>query len=380
MKAESGPTNSRSSYDNTQLNLFLYGTFHRSLFMVTSTTYGNMPPPPQAPRHDGYGDSRPERSEINVVNTGPTRRISWGAVAAGTVTALAIQLLLAMLGTGIGASTVDTMATGETPSAEVLGGGAAIWWVVSSLVSLMAGGWVAGRLSGVARTAEGGMHGMLTWAVAVLATVYLVSSAAGSLMRGAAGVLGTAATVTATGAAAAAPKIADVAGEQMDKAGVSFESIKREAMAVLKQTGKPELQPGNVEQQAKGAAADASRTAGNPSDQDFSALLERLLSKGRASVSEVDREAVINVVMSRSNISREEATKRVAGWEATAEQTRAKAAQAAEEAKVKAREVADASAKALSRAMLLGFLALALGGLVAWWGGTLGQRRDYALR
>lgn len=244
----------------------------------------------------------------------------------------------------------------------------------------MAGGWVAGRLSGVVRTAEGGMHGMLTWAVAVLAMVYLVSSAAGSLVRGAAGVVGTAATVAATGAAAAAPKISDVAGDQIDKVGISFDTIKREALAALGQTGKPELQPGNVEQQFKGSAADASRTAGNPSDQDFSALLERLLSKGRAAVSEVDREAVINVVMARSNLGRDEATKRVAGWEATAEQPRAKAAQAADEAKVKARQEADASAKALFRAMLLGSLALALGGLFAWWGGTLGQRRDLALR
>lgn len=346
--------------------------------MVTSTTYGATPPTSNL--HGEPSAQRHSTDEIKIINTGPVRRISWGAVAAGTVTALAIQVLLAMLGTGIGASTIDVVGTGETPSATVLGSGAALWWVVASLISLMAGGWVAGRLSGVVRTAEGGMHGMLTWAVAVLAMVYLVSSAAGSLVRGAAGVLGTAATVTATGAAAAAPKIADVAGEQLDKAGISFDTIKREALAVLSQTGKPELQPRNVEQQVKGAASDASRSASNPSDQDFSALLERLLSKGRAAVSEVDRDAVVNVVMARSNVSREEAAKRVAGWEATAEQTRTKAAQAAEEAKAKAREVADASAKALSRAMLLGFLALAIGGLFAWWGGTLGQRRDLALR
>ena len=109
-------------------------------------------------------------------------------------------------------------------------------------------------------------------------------------------------------------------------------------------------------------------------------MLERLLSKGRDATDAADRDAVINVVMARGNLSREEATKRVAGWEDTAEKARVKAAQAAEEAKVKARQVADASAKALSRAMLLGFLALALGGLFAWWGGTLGQRSDLRLR
>ena len=340
--------------------------------MPSSTTYGATP---ASAVHNSAPLGEPDRlpSEINVVNTAPLRRISWAAVAAGAVTAMAIQILLAMLGAGIGASTVDATVPGQTPSAALLGSSAAIWWGAASLISLMAGGWVAGRLSGVFRSAEGGMHGMLTWAVTVIATVYLLSSAAGSLMRGAAGVLGTAATVTATGAAAVAPKIADVAGQQMDKAGISFDSIKRDAMAILAQTGKATIQPGSIEQQVKNAAS-------SPTDQDFSTLLDRLLSVGRTAVSEVDREAVINVVMTRGNISREEATQRVAGWETTAETARAKATQTAQEAKAKALEMADASAKALSRAMLLGFLALAIGGLVAWWGGTLGQRRDLALR
>ncbi len=346
--------------------------------MVTATTYTTAQPD----RKDANNASNLHSThrDVSVIDDSLHRKISWGAIAAGAVTALAIQILLAMLGTGIGAGTIDPLTNGDTPTAASLGMGAGIWWLVASLISLLAGGWVAGRLSGVAHKSEGGMHGMLTWAVVVLAMVYLVSSAAGSLMRGAAGVLGTAATVTATGAAAVAPKIADAAGEQMDKAGISFETIKREALALLSQTGKPELQPGSLERQVKGAVSDASRAAGNPSEQDFSALLQRILSKGKDAVSEVDRQAVINVVMTRGNLSREEATKRVAGWEATAEQARAKAAQAAEQAKAKAREVADASAKALSRAMLFGFLALAIGGLVAWWGGTLGQRRDLVIR
>lgn len=90
---------------------------------------------------------------------------------------------------------------------------------VSISVLLIVGGWIAGRLSSATQCSEGGMHGMLIWAVLLVAMVYILSSAAASLVRGAAGVLGTAATVTATGAAAAAPKIAEVAGEKMDKAG-----------------------------------------------------------------------------------------------------------------------------------------------------------------
>lgn len=327
-------------------------------------------PSAASPAHDS-------RAAVVGVAAAPSRRLSWGAIVAGAVTALALQVLLSMLGTGIGASTVDPLAGGGSPTAAAFGIGAALWWGLSSLLALLAGGWVAGRLSGMTRSGDGGLHGMLTWAVALLATVYLVSSAAGSLMKGAAGVFGTAATVTATGAAA--PKIAEAAGDQTAKSGLSFDSIKREALALLSQTGKPGLQAGAVEQQAKSAVADAQRTAADPSDQDVSTLVERLLARGRDAASQVDREAVVNVVVARTGLSPEEAAKRVQGWETTAEQTRAKAAQAAEQAKQKAREVADASAQALSRGMLLGFLALALGALAAWWGGSMGQRRSAVL-
>ena len=105
-------------------------------------------------------------------------------------------------------------------------------------------------------------------------------------------------------------------------------------------------------------------------------MLQRLLSQGSSAVSQVGRDAAINVVMSRSGLSREEATRRVAGWESTAEQARLKASQIAEQAKVKARQAADASAKA----MLMGFLAFGIGGILAWWGGTLAQRRDMLVR
>lgn len=237
---------------------------------------------------------------------------------------------LAMLGTGIGASTVDPLQAGESPSASAFGIGAAHWWGISSLVALFAGGWVA---------------------------------------------------VTATGAAAVAPKIADAAGDQMSKAGVSFESLKREAQQVLAQTGKPALQPGAMAQQAGGAAADVQQTAGTSAagDQAFSSLFDRLMTRGREATSQVDRDALIHVVVARTGLSRDEAAQRVAGWENTAEQARAKATQVTDQAKQKAREAGDATAKGISQGMLLGFVALALGALAAWWGGSMGQRRGIAL-
>lgn len=71
-------------------------------------------------------------------------RVSWGAVLAGVVVALVAQLILNMLGIGIGAATLDP-ATGDNPSAASFSIGAGIWWTLSGILASLAGGYAAGR-------------------------------------------------------------------------------------------------------------------------------------------------------------------------------------------------------------------------------------------
>ena len=67
--------------------------------------------------------------------------VSWGAVFAGAVASLITQVILNMLGLGIGLSTVDPMGNG-TPEASSLGIGAGLWFVVSgSWLRSPAGFW-----------------------------------------------------------------------------------------------------------------------------------------------------------------------------------------------------------------------------------------------
>ena len=75
----------------------------------------------------------------------PFARISWGAIFAGAIIVLATQLVLTLIGTAVGLATLNP-ATGQTPSGTTLGIGAGIWLVISSLVSLFLGGYIAGRL------------------------------------------------------------------------------------------------------------------------------------------------------------------------------------------------------------------------------------------
>jgi hypothetical protein len=88
-------------------------------------------------------------------------RVSWGAVLAGVVVALVAQLILNMIGIGIGASTLDPGAGADrNPSAQGLSIGAAIWWTVSGILAALAGGFAAGRLAGQPKESTAGWHGL----------------------------------------------------------------------------------------------------------------------------------------------------------------------------------------------------------------------------
>lgn len=304
------------------------------------------------------------------------RRISWGAIAAGVVIAVAMQLVLGLLGAGLGLSTIDPLAH-STPDGKSLGIGAVVWVALSSAIALFAAGAIASYLSGSAEKSEASLHGLVTWAVASIFAAYLVTSIAGALTRGAASVVGAAATATATGVAAVAAPASDMVKRELEAQGVSFDSIKAEARKLLAQTGKPELQPGAVTAKASAVAGQAASAAarGLPSDDEFDSILQRVLKAGKDTASQVDRDALVNVVMARSNVSREEAQKRVDGWIASYQQAQAKFAEQKAVAEQKARELADAGARASSQAALGAVVALLIGAAAATLGGLFGRSR-----
>ena len=110
------------------------------------------------------------------------RRISWGALFGGVILVVAIELLLALLGAGIGLGTVNVNA-GSTPDASSFGIGAGLWWVVSSCIALFAGGYAAAWLAGIEVRFDGILHGLVTWGIATIVTVYLLTSAIGGNHR-----------------------------------------------------------------------------------------------------------------------------------------------------------------------------------------------------
>lgn len=268
------------------------------------------------------------RPGISPRRPGRTRwikHVSWASVFAGVAVALGVQVLLSMLGTGIGMSTIDPLRVGGTPSASAFSIGAGLWWVVSSFISLVIGGWVAAQFSGYLRHLDGLLHGLLVWALTTLITIYLLGSAIGSVVSGTANVLGTGARGMAETASSVVP----------------WNDIKEDARAVLS----PRQAPGSPQ----------------VIDPEFNSTLERFLTSDDTGTKENNRTALINLLVERTGMSMDEATSRVNSWERTYQQ-----------AEQEAREAADSTAKAVSWSALWGFIVILLSAIAGALGGIVG--------
>lgn len=115
------------------------------------------------------------------------RHISWGAVFAGIFVAIASQITLTLLGLGIGLAAVNP---GQQQSPTAMAVGAGLWWLITGLISLFLGGYVAARMSGSVRRSEGALHGLATWAAAAVFSVLLMTTSIAGLVGGSANMVG----------------------------------------------------------------------------------------------------------------------------------------------------------------------------------------------
>lgn len=102
--------------------------------------------------------------------------IRWGAILAGVVVGISVQLALTLLGIATGLS------SSQAVQSEELKIGSMIWAGVSMLIAAFVGAYVAARMSGLKRKADGILHGVVSWAVTTLLFAVLATSAAGLML------------------------------------------------------------------------------------------------------------------------------------------------------------------------------------------------------
>jgi hypothetical protein len=270
-------------------------------------------------------------------------------VFAGLIITLALQIVLSILGVGIGAATIDPIT--ERNPAQGLAIGAGIWFLVSGLIALFVGGCVAGHLAGVPRRADGGLHGLITWASATVAAVFLLTTALGGLASGAMGMLGRSVSLLSQNSGQV-QQVAQQAQAKLQQQGVN---VKQEAQELLPQTGPPSLE-------AQKAAAELERTQ------------ERMFNN-EGQVRPQDRQAVASILVARYNMNPEQANRVVIRWEQTAAQAGAQSAQVEQ----KARQAGQTVAKGTAQTAIWSFLALLLGAAAAYFGGAMGAPKHAVL-
>lgn len=286
--------------------------------------------------------AHPGRVDYDTVRPPPLRRISWGAVIAGSVIVIAVHFLLSLLGLGVGMTTVDP-AAGATPQATSLGIGAGVWWVVSNLIALLLGGYVAARLSGVTVRGDGIIHGVLTWAVTLLITIYLLTTAVGSIVGGAFTVVQNTVSAAGQGLSQVAPQIAEATGISPDQLQARVEEL---------------LRPGD---QATPQDPQSAR-------RELIGTLTRMAT-GDEQAAQAARDRAITIISQQAGISPDEATRRIEEVENQIRQTVGQAAEAAPEA-------AETTANAVSSASIWAFIAFLLGAGAGAVGGIMGTRRE----
>jgi len=264
-------------------------------------------------------------------------RAAWGAIFAGLVAALMMQLLLNILGVGIGASSLDAANTSDNPTASGFSTTAGIWLLLSGIVASFIGGVVAGRLCGTSDTNTARWHGFVTWCATTLVIFYLLTSAIGGILGGAFSAFGSTIGAVGKGAASAASGIAQSADGD-----------------VLKSQVQRLVSPNDAQ-----------------SAQDNIVSYIRASVSGDQAAATAARDRAVDSLAKTANISPDDARARL-------QQAEQQARQAADQAKQKAQQAAEATRKGLASAGIFGFVALALGAIAAWFGGGVGAPRNEA--
>jgi hypothetical protein len=246
--------------------------------------------------------------------------VSWAAIVAGAVAAIALTIVLTSLGAGLGLTSVSAWPNAGA-SATTFTISAGICLIVVQWLSSALGGFITGRL----RTKWTGLHthevffrdtahGFLSWALATILGTLFLTAAASSIVSG-----GVRATSTAAGGA---------------------------AQAVTS----------NVSAYAVDGLFRSDRIDISTSTQDVAAQATRILANGvrNGDVPPADRTYLAQLVAAKTGVSQADAQKRVDDTIA-----------GAKDAEVKVQQAADAARKATATFAIFTALSLLIGAFVA---------------
>jgi len=272
--------------------------------------------------------------------------VSWGAILAGATATAVLSVILLILGTGLGLSSVSAWSLSGI-SAAAFGISAIVWLSVTQIIASGMGGYLAGRLrSKWANTAGDEVyfrdtaHGFLSWSVSTLVTAVLLTSVIGSIING-----GVQAGATVANGVGTALKSAS----NVDVDGYFVNSLFRRDLTA----------------DAKNAKNAVNTELANGTVPEVLNIFVQSMQTGN--LAQEDTTYVAQLVAKHTNISQADAEKRVTD-------TFNKLQTTAAEAEKTAKEAAESARKASAYAALWLFVSLLIGAFTASLAATCGGR------
>lgn len=284
---------------------------------------------------EGFVTNEPLRTDL--VDT--SNKVHWGSIIAGLVVALGVWLILTVLGLALGLSQAEPGNAGSLKTAGMVTG---IWSVVVPIIALLAGGLVAARTAGVLSRPTGALHGIVLWALVMIASLALV----GYIVKG---VVGTAMNATGGLASAATSAVTSGAGGDIGRTlGINADDVLGPVNQRLRAEGKPTV----TAQQLDATLRDASSTA---------------VRQGS-----LDRGVIVGAVARNTRVSPADAQELATRIEMQVDQQRSQMSQ-------DLRNTAAKAADATGKAMWWAFFGMLLGLAASVIGSTLGVSRSQRL-
>lgn len=327
------------------------------------------------------------------------KRISWGSIFAGVVTVLAISILISILTSSIGLFMFDPLSDHPTSG---IGTTVGIWTVVSLIISLIAGGFVAGKLAG----ADGMIHGFLVWATTMIVAVIMGILLAIGAVKLTSNILGSVSSVTGNVLSGVGSMVGNSVSGLSEQAGnlfgnidfdsdMSGDNVQKEVRRALRKSGVKELQPDYLRKQMNAVKSDLKKTVkkivANPENADnlMDGFMDRLQNRTKKITRNIDRDDVSKAIANNTDLTKAEADRAVDQYTEminkgveqakeqinNLEQTIENAKQEWQVMKQKALEEAEEASNTAAWSALWSFIAMLIGAGLCAWAGLYGTKK-----
>ncbi|AKC31867.1 hypothetical protein [Candidatus Pantoea carbekii] len=305
----------------------------------------------------------------------PLKHISWSSIFVGVIAALIVHITLSLLGTAIGATTINPLQ--EQNPFQHIGNSALIWTSLNMLLSIGLGSFIAGRLA----QHEGALHGLLVFGISTIITLWLTISFASSVIGGVFNIVGHSVNALSQGVSNIAPSLTKIVKEKLQENNINLENFQNELKELINKATTPVLESNTLQKNINNQIYNVQEKNNNinrniHTDVDITNWVRNVVNSHHNRLEAKDRDILKKIIKLRNDIDDREAEKIVNQFETRYRQTIQKFQQLKQQAEQKARKAAEQAVSATAKTSWYIFFMLLIESLLSAILGSVGQRRQ----